>query len=432
MIIESEYLYSKVNLYLDGIIQEKELKNKEDTNNNFSNINKSLLLNSANIKNNNMIFFKSYLKKDESNCFTIVDIKNSIKCLFNQEYLSEFLNQYPSYISLNNFDGTLIYVKKCYYDILFNKVGQEKVNAKVILIIEDFDLDQAQKMSNELYNQKYLDINLNPDIEDKLDDIYYNIIKEKTDIDEFAQNNINEHLKIDFDMFFENKIFGGINKNIISSEINISPIDKIAWFYSGHNINDFKELSNEEEIMNVHEIQLKNNDNNIDNNIENMNDNNEKNININQNINLIKNNKNEITEDKLKNLGFKSLLGTNIYMKSKNKIPNGFDLLNKKRERDKFFKKMYKNGNNDIEEEKMIMEYGKYNNGNIYMEQNQQKRNGEDFEKNKKLNNSLPVAIQNLMVKMKKKEPITLNIFEKYKAYKKLNANEYKKEKPIK
>ena len=102
-------------------------------------------MNSANIKNNNMVFFKSYLKKDESNCFTIVDIKNSIKCLFNQEYLSDFLNQYPSYISLNNFDGTLIYVKKCYYDILFNKEGEERVNSKVILIIENFDLDQAQK-----------------------------------------------------------------------------------------------------------------------------------------------------------------------------------------------------------------------------------------------------------------------------------------------
>ena len=133
--------------------------------------------------------------------------------------------------------------------------------------------------------------------------------------------------------------------------------------------------------MNVHEIQLKNNDNNSDNNIENMNDNNEneKIISLNQKRNSLKNSKNEITEDKLKNLGFKSLLGTNIYMKNKNKMPNGFDLLNKKRERDKFFKKMYKNGNNDIEEEKMIMEYGKYNNGNIYMEQNQQKRNGEDF-----------------------------------------------------
>ena len=418
MIIESEYLYSKVNLYLDAIIQEKEYKNKEDSNNNFKNINKSLLMNSANIKNNNMVFFKSYLKKDESNCFTIVDIKNSIKCLFNQSYLSDFLNQYPSYISLNNFDGTLIYVKKCYYDILFNKVGEETVNAKVILIVEDFDFDQAQKMSKELYNQKYIDINLNPDIEEKLDDIYYNIIKEKTDLDIYVKDNIEEHLKIDFDSFFDNKIFGGINKNIISSEINISQKDKIAWFYSGHDVSDFKELSNDEENMNVHEIQLYNNEiNNPDTN----------------NKNSIKNNKNEITEEKLKNLDFKNLLGSNIYMRNKSKISNGFDLLNRKREREKYIKKIYNNGNNDVEEEKMIFEYGKYNNGNIYMEKNQQIKNirGE-FEQNKKMNNSLPVAIQNLMVKMKKKEVITYSIFEKYMAYKKLNANDYKKEKPIK
>ncbi len=428
MIIETEYLYNKVNLYLDSIIQEKDLNNKDDTNNNFANINKSLLINSSNKKNNNMIFFKSYLKKDDTNCFTIVDIKNSIKCLFNQEYLSEFLNQYPSYISLNNFDGTLIYVRKCYYDILFNKEGEEKINAKVILIIEDFDLDQAQKMSNELYNQKYLDINLNPDIEDKLDDIYYNMIKEKTDIDGYAQNNINEHLKIDFDMFFDSKNFGGINKNIISSEINISPKDKIAWFFSGTNINNFKELSNEEEIMNVHEIQLKNN---ITNNIQETTD--EPNINKTTNNNIIKNIKNEITEDKLKNLGFKSLLGGNIFMKNKNNIiNNGFDLLNKKREREKYIKKIYKNGINDIEEEKMIMENAKYN-GNTYKGQNQQiKISAVEFEQNKKLINSLPFELQNLIVKMKKKQPITFNIFEKYKAYKKLNSNEYKKEKNIK
>ncbi len=428
MIIETEYLYNKVNLYLDSIIQEKDLNNKDDTNNNFANINKTLLINSSKNKNNNTIFFKSYLKKDESNCFTIVDIKNSIKCLFNQEYLSEYLNQYPSYISLNNFDGTLIYVRKCYYDILFNKEGEEKINAKIILIIEDFDLDQAQKMSNELYNQKYLDINLNPDIEDKLDDIYYNMIKEKTDIDGYAQNNINEHLKIDFDMFFDSKNFGGINKNIISSEINISPKDKIAWFFSGTNINNFKELSNEEEIMNVHEIQLKNN---ITNNIQETTD--EPNINKTTNNNIIKNIKNEITEDKLKNLGFKSLLGGNIFMKNKNKIiNNGFDLLNKKREREKYIKKIYKNGINDIEEEKMIMENAKYN-GNTYKGQNQQiKISAVEFEQNKKLINSLPFELQNLIVKMKKKQPITFNIFEKYKAYKKLNSNEYKKEKNIK
>ena len=428
MIIETEYLYNKVNLYLDGIIEEKNSKNRDDSNNTFSSINKSLLLSSANKKNNRMLFFKSYLKKDESNCFTIVDIKNSIKCLFNQEYLSEYLNQYPSYISLNNFDGTLIYVKKYYYDILFNKEGDETINAKVILIIEDFDFDQAQKMSNELYNQKYLDINLNPDIEDKLDDIYYNMIKEKTDVDKFAQVNIMEHLKIDFDVFSDNKNFGGINKNLISSEISISPKDKMAWFFSGTDINNFKELSNEEEIMNVHEIQLKNNNNNnINSNNNNNNEvknnenaNNFNNMNNNKSGNNI-NNKNEITEEKLKNLGFKSLLGGNIFMRNRN-VTNRFDLLNKKREREKYFK--FKNGINNIEEEKII-----FDNGNIFREQNQSMN---DFEQNKKLMNSLPIEIQNLVIKMKKKEPITFNIFEKYKAYKKLNANEYKKEKILK
>ena len=38
MIIETEYLYNKVNLYLDSIIQEKVLNNKDDINNNFANI----------------------------------------------------------------------------------------------------------------------------------------------------------------------------------------------------------------------------------------------------------------------------------------------------------------------------------------------------------------------------------------------------------
>ena len=225
------------------------------------------------------------------------------------------------------------------------------------------------KKDNELYNQKYLDINLNPDIEDKLDDIYYNMIKEKTDNNGHAQDNINEHLKIDFDMFYDSKNFVGINKNIITSEINISPKDKIPWFFSVTNINNFKELSNEEDIMNLHEIQLKNN---ISNNIQKCND--EQNINKSTNNNIINNFKNEITEDKLKNLGFKSLLGGNIFMKNKNIIiNNGFDLLNKKREREKYIKKLYKNNINDIEEEKMIMDNGQYN-GNIYKEQNQQKK----------------------------------------------------------
>jgi hypothetical protein len=234
------------------------------------------------------------------------------------------------------------------------------------------------------------------------------MIREKTDVDRFAIDNINEHLKVDFDMFLENKNFGGINKNIISYEINICPKNKTAWFYSGTDINKFKELSNDEDIMNIHEIQI---NNNIKEEPELTNENEKE---------KIQKNRNEITEEKLKNVGIKSLLGGNIYMK--NKISNGYDLLNKKREREKYFNKYYNNGLNDLEEEKINLENGKYINNGF-------SKNGGNDNENKRLIKSLPIEIQNLIIKMKKKEPITLNLFEKYKAYKKLNANEYKKEK---
>ena len=66
--------------------------------------------------------------------------------------------------NLNNCEGTCIYVRKCYYDILFNKEGEDKINSKVVLIIEDFGLDQSNKMTNSSYNQKYVDINLELEI----------------------------------------------------------------------------------------------------------------------------------------------------------------------------------------------------------------------------------------------------------------------------
>ena len=231
------------------------------------------------------------------------------------------------------------------------------------------------------------------------------MIREKTDVDRNAIDNINEHLKVDFDMFLENKNFGGINKNIISYEINICPKNRIAWFYSGTDISKFKELSNEEDIMNIHELQLNNNDTKSENDLV-SDDSKEKNQKI----------RNEITEEKLKNVGIKSLLGGNIYMKSK--IANGYDLLNKKREREIYYNKLYNNGN-DLEEEKINYENGKYNNIGYY------KNNGNENEQNKKLIQSLPIEIQNLIIKMKKKEPITLNIFEEYKAYKKLTCLEF-------
>ena len=59
------------------------------------------------------------------------------------------------------------------------------------------------------------------------------------------------------------------------------------------------------------------------------------------------------------------------------KIANGYDLLNKKREREIYYNKLYNNGN-DLEEEKINYENGKYNNIGYY------KNNGNENEQNKK------------------------------------------------
>ena len=62
----------------------------------------------------------------------------------------------------------------------------------------------------------------------------------------------------------------------------------------------------------------------------------------------------------------------------KSKIANGYDLLNKKREREIYYNKLYNNGN-DLEEEKINYENGKYNNIGYY------KNNGNENEQNKKI-----------------------------------------------
>jgi hypothetical protein len=51
---------------------------------------------------------KTYFKKDENNCFTIVDKEYSIKCVFDKNFLSDYLAAQPSYVKLDNFDGKFI------------------------------------------------------------------------------------------------------------------------------------------------------------------------------------------------------------------------------------------------------------------------------------------------------------------------------------
>jgi hypothetical protein len=49
--------------------------------------------------------FKSYLKRDEFNCFAIFDNECSIKCVFDKDFLKNYLALLPSYIKLDSLEG---------------------------------------------------------------------------------------------------------------------------------------------------------------------------------------------------------------------------------------------------------------------------------------------------------------------------------------
>jgi hypothetical protein len=53
------------------------------------------------------IKLKSYLKKDEHNCFTIYDKEHSIKCIFDREFLNNYLSEHASHMKFDNFDSKL-------------------------------------------------------------------------------------------------------------------------------------------------------------------------------------------------------------------------------------------------------------------------------------------------------------------------------------
>ena len=49
----------------------------------------------------NSFRFKTYLKKDDNDCFTIIDKENCIKCIFEKKYLEEYFSKLPSYNNIN-------------------------------------------------------------------------------------------------------------------------------------------------------------------------------------------------------------------------------------------------------------------------------------------------------------------------------------------
>ena len=306
----------------------------------------------------NSFRFKTYLKKDDNDCFTIIDKENCIKCIFEKKYLEEYFSKLPSYNNINQFDGMLILIKKALFDIIFYKNVNKTISYRVVLIIKEFDLDQAQKMNENRYNKKYLNVNFVPEVENKLKNFYFNYIKKIVSLDE-NQKNINNHCKFNAANFIDKKFDGEIK-----SIINIFN-DKSFYFLNSKNIDDFEDL---EKNTSLKEIDIK-----IDNSISTEDNNN-------------------ITIDKLENLDFKSLFFNQPSQNNKNK------------------KDFSEYENVDI------------NAKNNYYKMIGNKREREKYEKKEK---NLPIEIQNLITRMKNEPPLTHEIFEKYKNYKKFSSNEY-------
>ena len=129
------------------------------------------------------IVFKTYLKKDDNNCFTIVDKDHSIKCVFNKEFLAEYLSTRPSYVRLDSFDGkfkilnlgSLILIKKHYFDLLFIKNVNHTFSVRVVLYIFDFECDIVQKTKEKNIAKK--NVNSVTSIKNKLKDFIYEYSK---------------------------------------------------------------------------------------------------------------------------------------------------------------------------------------------------------------------------------------------------------------
>ena len=201
-------------------------------------------------KNCNPIFpeeskfhFKTYLKKDENNCFTVVDKENCIKCIFEKEFLKSYFSAYPSYVKLEHYDGMLIMIKKAFFDVLQYKNVNRTISYRVVLIIKEFDLDSAQKMNNDIYNSKYKNVNFEPRIEQHMTTFIYNYVKSQIESQEEKKKPREQRKKYYFNhdcisaTNFIKKNFIPVNN--VGSLYSILPEDANIWFLNSKNIEDF-------------------------------------------------------------------------------------------------------------------------------------------------------------------------------------------------
>ena len=144
------------------------------------------------------------------------------------------------------------------------------------------------------------------------------------------------------------------------------------------------------------------------------------------------NEKEENIEEKNENndMDFKALFYTHPSQKDKKKKDFteysriDMNLLNKKRERENKKEENLDNENNDkLAEDKNINAQKE----NIEKETTKEQNEENEEKKENSLENNLPDELVELINQTKDNEPFTVDDFEKYKAYKKLNVNLYNK-----
>ena len=213
MITTTNFISEEVLMYLEDRIQEnnlrlqlKEKNNKssneessEDSDDEISDIKKLPI---------HELSFKSFFKKDNRSNYYIMDRKSTIQCYFNIKKIKDCLNEENVMLLVKNTKNLVIDVKNAKIDLKIKKTNDKKILPSIVIIIDEFSLENCNILPFKFLNYQHNDVNLEKEV-DKL-------IKKLMGL--MQQNN-----------------FQGIN--------NKEKINKV-WYYSGAQYNKYIELSN--------------------------------------------------------------------------------------------------------------------------------------------------------------------------------------------
>lgn len=130
--------------------------------------------NNFSLEGDSVVFpIKSFITKDDSNCFNIYDSKeHCIKCVFDKTFLKKYLSANPSYVQIDNLTGIAITITKGIFDI-FCYMKDNFIERKVVLVIQEFSIDPHTKNDKE---SNFQNINSEPSIKEKIKQAYYNYL----------------------------------------------------------------------------------------------------------------------------------------------------------------------------------------------------------------------------------------------------------------